>query len=148
MRRGTTPTYKRTYPKDLTGGVVNFCFWQALNQIVEPATITPTDYGCDVEVTLSQEQTLSFELGTVYWQIRGLTEDGEAIASETYSEVVTDIHPDGEIEAPVTLGGFYTPDPEEEQEETPEEPEEEVPEENEEEPEEPEEPEPGEEEEP
>lgn len=127
MRRGTTQTYKRTYPEDLTGGVVNFCFWQALNQIVEPATITPTDYGCDVEVTLSQEQTLSFELGTVYWQIRGLTGDGEAIASETYSEVVTDIHPDGVIEAPVTLGGFYTPnpepteEPEEEQEETPEE---------------------------
>ena len=123
MRRGTTAFYKRTYPEDLTGGKVIFCFWQGEKQSEVSAIITSTDYGCDVECELSQEQTLYFDLGTVYWQIRALKTDGTAIASEVYAEVVTDVHPNGVIEAPVTLG-FFVPNetPEEPVEEEPEEP--------------------------
>ena len=119
MRRGTTPTYQRTYPEDLTGGTVNFCFFQDEKELICPAEITATDYGCLVSVTLNQEQTLYFDLGNLYWQIRGV-KDGKAIASDVYGEVVTDIHPNGVIEQPVTLG-FYVPN------ETPEEPAEEEP---------------------
>ncbi len=102
MRRGTTPTRKRTYPKMLT-----FCeaaFWQTSgDQIVVTPEVETTDTGCTITITLTQEQTLSFSLGALFWQIRGLTEDG-AVASEVYSEIVTDVHPDGALEAPVTLG--------------------------------------------
>lgn len=102
MTRGTTPTRKRTYPKMLT-----FCeaaFWQTNgDQIVVTPEVEATDTGCTITITLTQEQTLSFSLGALFWQIRGLTEDG-AVASEVYSEIVTDVHPDGVLEAPVTLG--------------------------------------------
>ncbi len=122
MRRGTTPTYQRTYPEDLTGGVVNCCFWQGSTETVVPAEVTSTDYGCLLSVTLTQEQTLAFELGILYWQIRAI-KNGEAIASEVYGEVVTDCHPNGVIEEPATLG-FSIPQetPEEEPEEQTEEP--------------------------
>ena len=136
MRRGTTPTYQRTYPEDLTGGMVNFCFWQGSTETVIPAEVTSTEYGCLLSVTLTQEQTLAFELGIVYWQIRAI-KNGEAIASEVYGEVVTDCHPNGAIEEPVTLGFFVpnetpeepTEEPEEQAEEPVEEPTEEEPEE-------------------
>lgn len=99
MRRGTTPTRKRTYPKLLT-----FCevtFWQGENQFTITPDVTETDSGCLVSLTLTQEQTLSLSVGTVYWQIRGICADG-AVASEVYTETVTDVHPEGVIEAPVT----------------------------------------------
>lgn len=114
MRRGTTPTRKRTYPKMLT-----FCevtFKQGETQFTIAPDVTETDYGCLISFTLTQEQTLSLSVGIVYWQIRGISADG-VDASEKYTEVVTDVMPDGVIEQPVTLG-FFVPN------ETPEEPEE------------------------
>lgn len=129
MRRGTTPTYQRTYTEDLTGGMVNFCFWQGSTETVIPAEVTSTEYGCLLSVTLTQEQTLAFELGILYWQIRAI-KNGEAIASEVYGEVVTDCHPNGAIEEPEL--GFSMPQetPEEETEDEPEEQTEEPTEEN------------------
>lgn len=124
MIRGTTPKRKRTYPQMLT-----FCeaaFWQTNG---DPLVVTPdvqaTDTGCTITITLTQEQTLAFDLGILFWQIRGLCEDG-AVASEVYTEIVTDVHPDGVIEAPVTLGMAPA---DESAEEPTEEPEEEEPEE-------------------
>ena len=121
MRRGTDEVLKRTYPKLLT-----FCeatFWQPLNQFTVTPDVTETSYGCLISVPLTQEQTLSLELGTVNWQIRGLCADG-AVASPVYSEVVTDVHPDGVIEQPILLSMMAPPEPTAEQ--TEEEPEEEV----------------------
>lgn len=116
MIRGTTPKRKRTYPQMLT-----FCevaFWQTNG---DPLVVTPdvqaTDTGCTITITLTQEQTLAFDLGILFWQIRGLCEDG-AVASEVYTEIVTDVHPEGVIEAPTSFG-FGNPAPSE----TPEEPE-------------------------
>lgn len=127
MTRGTTPKRKRTYPKMLTYCVA--AFWQTEgDELVVTPEVQETNTGCLVTITLTQEQTLAFSLGALFWQIRGLCEDG-AVASEVYSEIVTDVHPEGVIEAPVTLG---TPpaepeEPSEEHEETPEEEPEEEP---------------------
>lgn len=112
MRRGTTPTIKRTYPEDLTGATVTFCFWQ---DVESPLTLTPeievTDNGCVLSVTLTQEQTLAFESGALYLQVRAV-KDGEAVASKVWRYFVSDVMPDGEMTealsaTPVTI----TPDP-------------------------------------
>lgn len=130
MTRGTTPKRKRTYPKMLTYCVA--AFWQTEgDELVVTPEVQETNTGCLVTITLTQEQTLAFSLGALFWQIRGLCEDG-AVASEVYSEIVTDVHPEGVIEAPVTLGTLGTPtaepeEPSEEHEETPEEEPEEEP---------------------
>ena len=131
MIRGTTPKRKRTYPKMLTYCVA--AFWQTEgDELVVTPEVQETNTGCLVTITLTQEQTLAFSLGALFWQIRGLCEDG-AVASEVYSEIVTDVHPEGVIEAPVTLG---TPpaEPEEPTDEEHEEPSEEPEDEPEEEP--------------
>ena len=115
MRRGTTPTRKRTYPKMLT-----FCevtFKQGETQFTITPDVTETDYGCLISFTLTQEQTLSLSVGIVNWQIRGISADG-VDASEKYTEIVTDVMPDGVIEQPVLMGfGLGTPQPEETPEE-------------------------------
>lgn len=112
IRRGTTPTIKRTYPEDLTGATVTFCFWQ---DVESPLTLTPeieaTDNGCVLSVTLTQEQTLAFEPGALYFQIRA-AKDGEAVASKVWRYFVGDVMPDEEMTealsaTPVTI----TPDP-------------------------------------
>lgn len=148
MRRGTTPTRKRTYPKLLTFAEV--AFWQDEIKFVITPDIEETDTGCLVSFTLTQEQTLSLEVGHVNWQIRALCADG-AVASEAYLEIVEDVHPDGILEQPTGFG-FARPEepteePEEEPEETPEEENWDDWQEREDEPEEPEPEEPGEEEE-
>lgn len=110
--RGTTPTIKRTYPEDLTGATATFCFWQ---DVESPLTLTPeieaTDNGCLLSVTLTQEQTLAFETGALYLQIRAV-KDGEAVASKVWRYFVADVMPDGEItEALSVTPGTITPDP-------------------------------------
>lgn len=95
MRRGTTPTIKRTYPSLLT-----FCevtFWQGETQFTITPDITETDDGCLITIQLTQEQTLSLSVGIVNWQIRGICETG-AVASETYYEIVENVFPEGVIE--------------------------------------------------
>lgn len=97
MIRGTTIAKKMTYPKLLT-----FCtvaFWQGETEIIVTPDVQETDEGCMITATLSQEQTLKFSVGVMFWQIRGICADG-AVASETYAEIVSDVHPDGVIEAP------------------------------------------------
>ena len=111
MRRGTTPTRKRTYPKLLT-----FCeatFWQPLTQFTVTPDVTETENGCEITITLTQEQTLSLAVGTVNWQIRGICVDGK-VASPTYTEIVTDVHPDGPIEEPEEENSLRGQEPEEE----------------------------------
>lgn len=112
IRRGTTPTIKRTYPEDLTGATATFCFWQ---DVESPLTLTPeieaTDNGCILSVTLTQEQTLAFETGALYFQIRAV-KDGEAVASKVWRYFVSEIMPDGEMtEALSVTPGAITPDP-------------------------------------
>ena len=112
IRRGTTPTIKRTYPQDLTRATATFCFWQ---DVENPLTLTPeieaTENGCILSATLTQEQTLSFEPGALYFQIRAVKGD-EAVASKVWRYFVADVKPDGEIaeELSVTPGAI-TPDP-------------------------------------
>ena len=96
MIRGTTIAKKMIYPKLLT-----FCtvaFWQGETEISVTPDVQETDEGCIVTATLSQEQTLMFSVGVMFWQIRGICADG-AVASQTYAEIVSDVHPDGVIEA-------------------------------------------------
>lgn len=115
MTRGTNPKWERTYPKLLT-----FCeaaFWQNGDPIVVTPEVEATNNGCLITITLTQEQTLSLDLGVVFWQIRGICSDG-AVASDVYTEIVTDVHPDGVISAPVSLG-FGLSAPSEEPEEEP-----------------------------
>lgn len=112
MRRGTTPTIKRTYPEDLTGATATFCFWQ---DVESPLTLTPeieaTDNGCILSVTLTQEQTLAFEPGALYLQIRAV-KDGEAVASKVWRYFVADVMPDGEMTEAVSVNpGTITQDP-------------------------------------
>lgn len=112
IRRGTTPTIKRTYPEDLTGATATFCFWQ---DVENPLTLTPeieaTENGCILSATLTQEQTLSFEPGALYFQIRAVKGD-EAVASKVWRYFVADVKPDGEIaEALSVTPGAITPDP-------------------------------------
>ena len=121
MRRGTTPTRKRTYPKLLTFAEV--AFWQDEIKFVVTPDIEATETGCLISFTLTQEQTLSLEVGHVYWQIRALCDDG-AVASEAYLEIVEDVHPEGVISQPVGFGFARPEEPEEEEEEEPEEEEE------------------------
>lgn len=99
MTRGTTITKKRTYPKLLTFCIVTF--WQGETEITVTPEVQETDEGCIVTATLSQEQTLEFSVGVMFWQIRGICADG-AVASQTYAEIVSDVHPDGVIEAEET----------------------------------------------
>lgn len=111
IRRGTTPTIKRTYPEDLTGATATFCFWQ---DVENPLTLTPeieaTDSGCILSVTLTQEQTLAFEPGALYFQIRAV-KNNEAVASKVWRYFVADVKPDGEItEALSTTPETITPD--------------------------------------
>lgn len=113
MIRGTTITKEATYPKLLTFCIVTF--WQGETEITVTPEVEETDEGCLVTATLSQEQTLKFSVGVIFWQIRGICADG-AVASQTYAEIVSDVHPDGIIEAPE--------EPEEETEEPAEEAEE------------------------
>lgn len=73
--------------------------------------IEPTDTGCVLSVTLTQEQTLAFEPGALYFQIRAV-KDGEAVASKVWRYFVADVKPDGEItEALSVTPGAITPDP-------------------------------------
>ena len=97
MIRGTTISKKRTYPKLLTFCVATF--WQGETEISVTPDVQETDEGCIVTATLSQEQTLEFSVGVMFWQIRGICADG-AVASQTYAEIVSDVHPDGVIEEP------------------------------------------------
>ena len=97
MIRGTTITKEATYPKLLTFCIVTF--WQGETEITVTPDVQETDEGCIVTATLSQEQTLKFSVGVMFWQIRGICADG-AVASQTYTEIVSDVHPDGVIDAP------------------------------------------------
>lgn len=114
MIRGTTITKEVTYPKLLTFCMVTF--WQGETEIIVTPDVQETDEGCIVTATLSQEQTLKFSVGVMFWQVRGICADG-VVASHTYTEIVSDVHPDGVIEAPAE-------EPEEEIEEPAEEAEE------------------------
>ena len=112
IRRGTTPTIKRAYPEDLTEATATFCFWQ---DVESPLTLTPeieaTDTGCVLSVTLTQEQTLAFDPGALYFQIRAVKGD-EAVASKVWRYFVADVKPDGEItEALSATPETITPDP-------------------------------------
>lgn len=97
MRRGTTPIYNFAINVDLTQATVFVTFTQktvVVEKTGEALTISPYN----IAVQLTQEDTLSFTAGKpVKCQIRYITADGYADASDIYEMEVTDVLKDGEI---------------------------------------------------
>ena len=97
MRRGTTPIYNFAINVDLTEATVFVTFTQK-STVVEKTGDALVVSPYNIEVQLTQEDTLSFVAGkTVKAQIRYVTADGYADASDIYEMEVTDILKDGEI---------------------------------------------------
>ena len=108
MRRGTTPTNTFTLDIDLSAATVFISYAQANAVVVEKTgtdlTFTnngggdrdnPAEYY--ISVTLSQEDTLKFIPGDVAIQIRYVTSDGVADASNIIRTTAERILKDGEI---------------------------------------------------
>lgn len=105
MRRGTTPTEVYTIENPGTSVDLSYCtqVW---------ATITDRsgrDFTWDinrlvidtannkVELTLTQEETLAFAVGTARAQLRFLEDDGTAFASKPVSFQIDDVRKGGVI---------------------------------------------------
>ena len=99
MRRGTTPTHTITTDADLTGAAVIFLTYQQKGKTIlelEDDRMTVTDK--DIAVTLTQEETLSFdEKHDVDIQIRARFPDGSAVASNIMTTTAAEILKDGVI---------------------------------------------------
>ena len=97
MRRGTTPSFNFAINVDLTDATVYVTFTQkatVIEKTGDDLTVSPYN----IEVQLTQEDTLSFVAGKpVRAQIRYITEDGYADASDIYELDVEDVLKDGEI---------------------------------------------------
>lgn len=102
MRRGTTPTCTFTTNVDLTGCTVFVTFQQNGQTVIEKTgtdlTITATDTGSTVALTLSQMETLALEPGRgVQVQIRYVDSFGTADASNIITTSAEAILKDGVI---------------------------------------------------
>lgn len=97
--RGTTPYVSFTLPFDvsiLKNAYITFS--QNDNVIVEKNLSDCIKNQNVLEVKLTQEDTLKFKaLNNVEIQIRGITNEGEAIASEIRRTYIYKIHKDGVI---------------------------------------------------
>ena len=84
MRRGTTPTLTCTIDWiDLTDCHVYATLRQGGYELdIENPTTETTETGCKVTITLTQEQTLKFKAGAVEVQLRWITLDGTALATD------------------------------------------------------------------
>lgn len=97
MRRGTTPIYNFAINVDLTEATVFVTFTQK-TVVVEKTGNALVVSPYNIEVQLTQEDTLSFVAGKpVKVQIRYVTSDGYADASDIYEMDVSDVLKDGEI---------------------------------------------------
>ena len=101
MRRGTTPTNTFTLDIDLSAATVYISYAQANAVVLEKTgtdlTFTSDEHGYYISVTLSQEDTLKFIPGDVAIQIRYVTSDGVADASNIIRTTAERILKDGEI---------------------------------------------------
>ena len=101
MRRGTTPTCTFTTNVDLTGCTVFVTFQQNGQTVIEKTgtdlTITATDTGSTVALTLTQLETLALEPGRVLVQIRYVDSFGTADASSIITATAEAILKDGVI---------------------------------------------------
>ena len=101
MRRGTTPTNTFTLDIDLSAATVFISYAQANAVVLEKTgtdlTFTSDAQGYYISVTLSQEDTLKFIPGDVAIQIRYVTSDGVADASNIIRTTAERILKDGEI---------------------------------------------------
>ena len=96
IRRGTTPeiTYKSEYLPDYFDTL-----WLTLKQGTTELTKEKSDVvieGNDVKVKLTQDETLSFKVGSVSLQLRGRIGE-EAVADKITSITVADVLKDGRI---------------------------------------------------
>ena len=100
MRRGTTPTIeiKVTGIKVSELESIYVTLSQHKNKVTkETEDITIYEAENTLYVTLSQEETLTFFRGYVYVQMRAVTKDGLAIASEIQMISVEEILKEGII---------------------------------------------------
>lgn len=102
FKRGSTPTNTFNCNVDLTGATVFVSYAQRGTVIVEKTgndlTITATDTGSAVELTLTQAETLRFQSGNVVdIQIRYVMSDGTADASNIIKVDAERILKDGVI---------------------------------------------------
>ena len=104
MRRGTTPTINLIFqnsegsPVDLTSFTVYLT--------IDDGKGHKTDFTNDritfnedlsMDITLTQEETLTFKGTTLYAQVRAVDSEGLAIASDVVSTALEDILKDGVI---------------------------------------------------
>lgn len=95
MRRGTTPTITIQTDIDLT----EYSVWVTFEQGTVQKDFIPTKSadGKELEVTLTQEDTLAFSKGDVKIQIRAVDEGGTAIASNIMTAKVNELLKEGVI---------------------------------------------------
>ena len=98
MRRGTTPANIFTVNVDLTDATVFVSYEQDGRIVVEKTGEDLTVTSTTVETMLTQEETLAFHPGRVYVQIRYVTEEGTADASNIIATTTDRIIKDGVIE--------------------------------------------------
>ena len=105
MRRGTTPTFTFEVDLDLTGWDVYLTFEQRKYEFThKDVVITPSNEGCIVETSLTQEETLAFKPGAAKVEIRAC-KDNKAVATDEFEFEVYDILLDGEIPQDVSNDG-------------------------------------------
>ena len=83
MRRGTTPTLTFTLPIDASKISCLFVTFCQRGKIILEKNIDDCELDKEIlKVTLSQKETLSFEVGRIDIQIKLKTEDGSVMASD------------------------------------------------------------------
>ena len=98
MRRGTTPTLTFTLPVDSSIIECLFITFSQKREIVLEKNINDCEFiDGALQVTLSQKETLSFNVGSIDIQIRLKTNDGSAMASNIVVVEIRDCLKDGEI---------------------------------------------------
>lgn len=101
MRRGTTPVIKASIKGIELDKVQSLYFTLKQGNTILTKTLDDVTVDADnnlIEVNLSQEDTLKFADGNVQIQLRAMTKDGQAIASNIKSKPIGTILLDGEIE--------------------------------------------------
>ena len=98
MRRGTTPTLTFTLPVDSSIIERLFITFSQKRGIMLEKNIDDCEFiDGALQVTLSQKETLSFNVGAIDIQIRLKTNDGSAMASNIVVAEIRDCLKDGEI---------------------------------------------------
>lgn len=98
--RGTTPTIEYILPENVSASAIkrlNVAFSQNGNLILQKSISDCVIDGNIITVKLSQKDTLRFKKGDVSMQIRIVTNDDEAFASDEMVTSVSEILRDGEI---------------------------------------------------